>query len=173
MKTLVMTLIFAVNGMTSAATPVASNGFAYNAEVNDHNQVTSQYVYKADGQYLEHHLKYDYTYDEAGRVVKKEVFRWDEIDRAYERYYCLAWDYDAEGVSLEYALWNELAEAYSDAKQRAEYSFTCDGLNYQAYDWDSRRGEWQLQAEHSVTDDALLLAEADAASAMTTDGITR
>ena len=87
MKALVMTAIFAATSLVTSVANELNNKYAYNYAVDDNNQVTSEMVYKADGKYLEHHLKYDYTYDEAGRVVRKEAYKWNATEQAYERYY--------------------------------------------------------------------------------------
>ena len=143
MKALVMTAIFAATSLVTSVANELNNKYAYNYAVDDNNQVTSEMVYKADGKYLERHLKYDYTYDEAGRVVRKEAYKWNATEQAYE---------------LEYALWNEKAGDYTTGKQRAVYNLTFDGVNYQAYEWDGQQNQWQLQAEHAVTSDANLFA---------------
>lgn len=153
-----MTMIFAATSMVNAVAGNPESKYAYNHVTGEDGRVKSEMVYKADGKYLEHHLKYDYAYDEAGRLVKKEAFKWNEIDGAYERYYCLTYGYDAEGVALEYALWNEKEGGYTDGKQRTVYSLTFDGVNYQAYEWDGRQNGWQLQAEHDVTSETNLFA---------------
>lgn len=158
MTALVMTVIFVANGLVNSVAGNLNDKYAYNHVMDGNDQVQSEMVYKVDGKYLEHYLKYDYTYDEAGRVVEKKAYKWDEIKQAYERYYCLTYGYDADGVSLEYALWNEKEGGYTDGKQRAVYSLTLDGVNYQAYEWDGRQNGWELQAEHDVTDGASLLA---------------
>ncbi len=153
-----MTAIFAATSLVTSVANNLSGKFAYNYAMDDNNQITSETVYKADGKYLEHHLKYDYTYDEAGRLVRKEAFRWNDVKQAYQRYYCMTYAYGLEGISLEYALWNDEADDYTDARQRADYNLTPAGLNYQAYEWDGQQNQWQLQAEHAMTSEANLFA---------------
>lgn len=158
MKSLVMAVIFAANGLVSFATGMTDK-FAYNYQVDDDNRVTSELVYKSEGKYLKHHLKYDYTYDEAGRVVEKEAFKWNDIRQAYQPYYCMTYAYDAEGVALEYAAWDGEAQAYSAGRQRAVYNLTGAGLLYQAYEWDALLNGWQLLADHSLEGNTPLLAD--------------
>lgn len=158
MKTLVMTVIFGVTNLVNSVAGNVDDKYAYNYVMDENDQVQSELVYKADGKYLEHHLKYEYAYDEAGRVTKKEAYKWNEIKQAYERYYCLTYGYDADRVALEYALWNETDGDYTDGKQRTVYSLSFDGVNYQAYEWDGGLNDWQLRAEHDVTADTGLLA---------------
>ena len=102
MKTLVMSLVIAVAGLsnTALAGNAAQQRFAYNTEETGNAEI--QYVYKvsADGQYLSHHLKYRCTYDGHRRLLMKEILRWDDASAKYcPVYYGLtyqAYEYDAE-----------------------------------------------------------------------------
>ena len=89
MKTLVMTTIFVVTVVINAFGGNIQENFAYN-EVMNGNQVESQIVYKVEnGKFLQNHLKYNFTYDAQGRTIQKEALRWNEIEQAFERFYCL------------------------------------------------------------------------------------
>ena len=57
----------------------ANGNFAYNTEMEGET-VAAQVVYlkSEDGKYLSNHLKYNYAYDEEGRLAQKEVLKWDE-----------------------------------------------------------------------------------------------
>lgn len=93
MKTLVMTTIFVVTVVINAFGGNIQENFAYN-EVMNGNQVESQIVYKVEnGKFLQNHLKYNFTYDAQGRTIQKEALRWNEIEQAFERFYCLNYNY--------------------------------------------------------------------------------
>ena len=80
MKCLVMSLIVIVNmGINLAFATVPTNDFAYNSEPADSTGVETQYIYRKtdNGRYLRHHLKYRCTYDDAHRLLAREVLRWD------------------------------------------------------------------------------------------------
>ena len=104
MKTIVLSAILTV----ATSMNVCANQFAYNHETNAQNQVTTETVYKKNGNYLEHHLKYDFAYDEQGRVIRKEAFRWNDIEEAY-----------SEGVTGIFST-NRVAVPYKEARTRAE-----------------------------------------------------
>ena len=125
---------------------------------DDKEQVQTEMVYKVDNQYLQHYIQYNYTYDDEGRVICKEALKWNDIRQAYERYYCLNFEYDADTVNMEYARWNEESNSYT-AQEKAVY--TIDGLdiNYQSYLWDEQRDDWNLNISHSMKNDVMLLAE--------------
>lgn len=159
MKTLAMTVIFAVTLVTNAFCGNNQKAFAYN-EVMNGNQVESQIVYKVeDGKFLQNHLKYNFTYDAAGRTVKKETLKWNEIDRAYERTYCLNYNYSEAGTDVEYALWDDKTTSYSDVREKVVYLQDGDSVNYLSYKWNEKDNDWNLLVDHSTdNEDVLLLA---------------
>lgn len=147
MKTLVMTAIFAVTGLTNVVATNVEKNFVYH-EVKSGNQVESKMVYKLnDGKYLNYHLKYNFKYDAENRLIQKEVLKWNEINQAFERHYCLNYDYSEAGTDVEYALWNNETNDYSDVKEKAVYLYSGDGVSYLSYKWNDQDGDWKLMAE--------------------------
>ena len=66
-----------------------------------------------------------------------------------------------DDVTVEYALWNEQSNAYTDIKQKAVYRQTDSSvLRYLSYEWDEKNNDWSLTADHHMTDESVqLLAE--------------
>ena len=160
MKTLVMTTIFVMTAVVNAFGANVQKSFAYNTVMNG-EQVESQMVYKVeDGKYLHNHLKYNFKYDADNRVIQKEALKWNEIEQAFERYYCLNYNYSQTGVDLEYALWSSETNTYSDVKEKAIYLLEGENVNYLSYKWNEAKGSWNLLVEHSSADkETQLLAE--------------
>ena len=71
MKTLVISAIIAMTSLVNVVSAAAVNrtdNFAYNTETND-GRVETQTVFKVENQkFLHHHLKYNYIYDNSGRI---------------------------------------------------------------------------------------------------------
>ena len=74
-----MTAIFAATSLATSVANELNDKFAYNYAVDERNQVTEKVVYKADGKYLEHHLKYAYAYDEAVEFRERLKAMLDEL----------------------------------------------------------------------------------------------
>lgn len=76
MKTLVISAIIAMTSLVNVVSAAAVNrtdNFAYNTETND-GRVETQTVFKVENQkFLHRHLKYNYIYDNSGRISQKEV----------------------------------------------------------------------------------------------------
>lgn len=159
MKTLVMSLVIAATGLFNTAfAGNATQRFAYNTDT-DSMGVETQYVYKVteDGRYLRHHLQYRCTYDDAHRLLAKEILRWDDASAKYCPAYALHYTYEGDAVIVECARWCAEDQAYTDVREKAVYASDVYGLTYQAYEYDAESGAWQLTGEHEV--DAALLAE--------------
>lgn len=123
------------------------NEYVYNTE-GSANVVTSKVVYKKseNGKYLSHHLKYNYTYDEQQRLVKKEALKWNLYSEKWEKSYCLNYIYDASGYSIEYVLWNRSTSDYADVVAKQTYDEKMDGVMVVAsYRWDNKDKNWVIE----------------------------
>ena len=87
MKTLVISAIIAMTSLVNVVSAAAVNrtdNFAYNTETND-GRVETQTVFKVENQkFLHRHLKYNYIYDNSGRISQKEVLKWNESTQSFE-----------------------------------------------------------------------------------------
>ena len=95
------------------------------------------------------------------------------VDRKYIRYVPRLFEHVYTGTradrkkaleasdTVEYALWNEQSNAYTDIKQKAVYRQTDSSvLRYLSYEWDEKNNDWSLTADHHMTDESVqLLAE--------------
>ena len=149
MKTLVISAIIAMTSLVNVVSAAAVNrtdNFAYNTETND-GRVETQTVFKVENQkFLHRHLKYNYIYDNSGRISQKEVLKWNESTQSFEKHHSLNFFY-TDDVTVEYALWNEQSNAYTDIKQKAVYRQTDSSvLRYLSYEWDEKNNDWSLTA---------------------------
>ena len=89
MKTLVLSVVFAVTSIVNAVNNNSLEGFAYNTRM-DGDRVETKNVYKVkEDKYLQNHLQYNYAYDAEGRVSSKEVSKWSKGNQRFEKQYCL------------------------------------------------------------------------------------
>lgn len=123
------------------------SGYVYNTEGSE-DVVTATVVYKKSesGKYLSHHLKYNYTYDEQQRLVKKEALKWNFYSEKWEKSYCLNYVYDASDYSIEYALWNRSESDYADVVAKQTYDEKIDGaVAVASYKWDKNDKSWVMK----------------------------
>lgn len=148
--------------LTFLGMPDNGNGFAYNVEM-DGQAVTSQIVYKKSesGKHLSHHRKYNYTYDEQGRLTQKEVLKWDEAFGTWRQNHCLSYVYDLSGYSIEYALWNRKEVGYTETIAKQTFDQSIAGTMAVAlYKWNKSVNDWLIQENNVImmTPDSRLLA---------------
>lgn len=101
MKTLVVAIVIVMTSVFNAFSNGNLTQFAYNT-TTDGEKVESQTVYTVEnGKYLQQHLKYNYTYDDKGNVSQKEVMKWNEITKVFEKQYCLNITYNTQETSID------------------------------------------------------------------------
>ena len=112
MKTLVISAIIAMTSLVNVVSAVADNRvnkFAYNTETSE-GRVETKTVFKVESnKFLHRHLKYNYIYDNSGRISQKEVLKWNEATQSFEKHHSLNFFY-TDDVTVEYALWNLTAD---------------------------------------------------------------
>ena len=152
MKTLVVSVVIVMTSVFNAFSNGNLTQFAYNT-TTDGEKVESQTVYTVkNGKYLQQHLKYNYTYDDKGNVSQKEVLKWNEITKVFEKQYCLNITYNAQETSIEYTASDNKTGAYSGSRAKAENQTTNagHGFKYQSYVWNKKANHWNLAKEHAI-----------------------
>ena len=73
MKTLVVSVVFALTVVVNAVSNNNLEGFAYNTEMNE-GRVKTETVFKVENRkYLHNHLQYNYSYNAEGRISAIEA----------------------------------------------------------------------------------------------------
>ena len=77
---------------------------------------------------------YYYNADmENGRLVKKEVMRWNSVSREWENDYSLNLIYTEDGYELSRSVWDKRTQAYLPTMEKAIYQYVTDqvvAVNY-------------------------------------------
>lgn len=109
LKTLILSSIFAVCGMTVNA--ANSNNLVYNSqEVN--GLMVGQTVYKTDGTLLANYMKYNYKYDDQKRMVENESMKWNSEENKWENDICIHYAYQGKSLTTTYYKWNKRKGEY-------------------------------------------------------------
>ncbi|UBD70886.1 DUF3836 domain-containing protein [Bacteroides sp. BFG-257] len=161
MKTLVVSVVFALTSVVNAVSNNNLEGFAYNTEMNE-GRVKTETVFKVENRkYLHNHLQYNYSYNAEGRISAKEVLKWSKENQRFEKQYCLNFSYDGTDINVEYVAWNSKMNAYADVKAKTVYQtvyqINAMGANYQSYKWNKKDNSWNLTAEHSTQAEEIML----------------
>ena len=123
----------------------------------------TQTICKPDesGKYLVPHLKYYFSYDEAGRVVKKEAHRWNLESKSWNQSYVLNISYEKSCITVDYAAWNKKAKIYASNMERAIYTMHNEELvSYACFKHNHNNEEWVLVADiPEIQQEILLIAD--------------
>lgn len=86
--------------------------YLYNADMND-GVVNRIEVYgQKDDHRMVQKMEYRYAYDEQGRLVNKEMLRWDDATRSWTEDSRLCYKYYENGYNVEVSHWNAAKQAY-------------------------------------------------------------
>lgn len=156
-----------MNIITATAILMASiNGISANEQkvINqtmDGNLVTAKEVFlkQSDGVTLLPDHRCVYAYDDAERLVRKEVLRWNEDTKEWQNSHCWSYTYTAEGYTVEYAEWNRKQAAYTNSMKKQEVNEHLDGtLIVSQYVRKHATDDWTLKESYLMLrpDDILL-----------------
>jgi len=142
----VMCFVASVNNVKSQTT----DGFYYDSNRELAPNAPTRTICKLDesGKYLVPHLKYFFTFDDEGRVVKKEAHRWNKDSKSWTQSYILNISYEESCMTLDYATWNKEDLAYASNKERAVYTMQNeDVVSYAYFKLSQNEEEWILVAD--------------------------
>lgn len=122
----------------------AQDKFFTNEEVKD-ELVVSKIIYRHDGM-LYRHMKYNYSYDDQGRMVTKETFKWDDGRNEWTPYCKLDYTYTHDKIVLELCKWNNKKNEYNHPKERNVYELNEENLPVASinYKWDLHSKDWKI-----------------------------
>lgn len=112
--------IFTVLSMFMNLSQSTDSQYFYNADIED-GIVKTMYVYNYNGEGLTPKLACHYTYDLQGRLIEKEVCRWDMWTKEYCPDYKMELNYHLNGYDLTRSDWNKKEQDWTPSKDKAIY----------------------------------------------------
>ena len=125
-------------------------------EIKTGDLVTGKIVYRVDGS-LYRHMKYDYAYNDEGRMISKETFKWNGAEEVWIPYCKTTYQYSGKEIIMEYARWNEDTRAYDASKEKSVYEWNEANLPTACtrYEWNAVKNDWKQSVTY-LYDDFLL-----------------
>ena len=102
--------------VANAASP--RNYLYYTKEEN--GLITSKTIFlQADNGMLDKQVKYEFVYNEAGKVAVKKAYRWSENEGKWLPFYQTNYTYDDKKQNIEstYGMWNKKTKQFDLNKQ--------------------------------------------------------
>jgi hypothetical protein len=85
----------------------------------ENGKIVSKTIFIQKEGLLDKHLKYDFAYNNDGKVSEKTVCRWSNISTEWEPFYKITYQYEKEtgNITSAYGIWNQSTHDYSLNKQ--------------------------------------------------------
>lgn len=81
----------------------------------ENGKIVSKVVFLQEDGLLNKQVKYEFTYNEAGKVAEKKAYRWNKSIDEWEPYYLISYQYDSESnqIHSDYGMWNKKKKDFS------------------------------------------------------------
>lgn len=93
---------------------VSPRNYMYDTKEED-GKIVSKIVYLNNEGLLNREVKYEFAYNEEGKVVEKKAYRWNQKTEDWDNYYLITYQYEegADTFMSEYGLWNKKKNDFS------------------------------------------------------------
>lgn len=107
---LILAVMFICNLAMSAASP---RNYMYDTK-EENGKIISKVVFLNNDGLLSKEFKYEFTYNENGKVASKTAYRWDNNNNEWQPYYQSIFTYTDKGeIHAVYGMWNKKKGTYS------------------------------------------------------------
>ena len=108
---LVLAVMFLCNLAMSAASP---REYMYDTK-EENGKVISKVIFLNDNGLLSKEFKYEFSYNENGKVSEKTAYRWNASKETWVPYYQTIYTYNVETgeINTTYGMWNQKKKDFS------------------------------------------------------------
>ncbi len=108
---LVLAVMFLCNLAMSAASP---REYMYDTK-EENGKVISKVIFLNDNGLLSKEFKYEFSYNENGKVSEKTAYRWNESKETWVPYYQTIYTYNVETgeINTTYGMWDQKKKNFS------------------------------------------------------------
>ena len=105
-------VLFFVCSLTLSAIP--PKDYMYDTK-EENGKIVSKTIFLQKEGLLDKQLKYDFAYNEDGKVTEKKACRWNNSKSEWEPFYLISYQYGQEKGNIHsvYAMWNKSTNDYS------------------------------------------------------------
>ena len=111
-----LVIMFACGLFASAASP---RNYLYDTKEVD-GKIVSKVVFLNEEGFLNKEVKYEFSYNETGKVSEKKAYRWNKATGEWDPYYLISYQYNQETgeISSDYGMWDKKKKDFSFNKQQ-------------------------------------------------------
>ena len=110
-----LVVLFVCSLAMSAASP---RNYLYDTK-EENGKIVSKIVLLQEEGLLNKQVKYEFTYNDNGRVAEKKAYRWNKTKETWDPYYLISYQYNEDGnITSEYGMWDKKKKDYSLNQQK-------------------------------------------------------
>lgn len=105
-----LVVLFICSMAMSAASP---RNYLYDTK-EENGKIVSKVIFLQEDGLLNKQVKYEFTYNDNGKVAEKKAYRWNQSKDTWDPYYLISYQYNEDGnITSEYGMWNKKKKDYS------------------------------------------------------------
>ena len=110
-----LVVLFVCSLAMSAASP---RNYLYDTK-EENGKIVSKVVFLQEEGLLNKQVKYEFTYNDNGRVAEKKAYSWNKTKETWDPYYLISYQYNEDGnITSEYGMWDKKKKDYSLNQQK-------------------------------------------------------
>ncbi|WP_302798985.1 DUF3836 domain-containing protein [Parabacteroides goldsteinii] len=109
-KILSLVVLFVCGLAMSAASP---RNYLYDTK-EENGKIVSKVIFLQEEGLLNKQVKYEFAYNDNGKVAEKKAYRWNQAKETWDPYYLITYQYNEDGnITSEYGMWDKKKKDYS------------------------------------------------------------
>lgn len=108
---LTIILVFMCSLSIQAASP---RNYLYDTK-EENGKIVSKVIFLQEEGLLNKQVKYEFVYNETGKVAEKKAYRWNSNREQWDPYYLISYQYDDTSANIHsnYGMWDSKKKDYS------------------------------------------------------------
>lgn len=108
---LALVVLFVCSLAMSAASP---RNYLYDTK-EENGKIVSKVIFLHEEGLLNRQVKYEFTYNDNGKVAEKKAYRWNQSKETWDPYYLISYQYNEEKgeINSVYGMWNKKKKDFS------------------------------------------------------------
>lgn len=103
-------VLFVCGLAMSAASP---RNYLYDTK-EENGKIVSKVIFLQEEGLLNKQVKYEFAYNDNGKVAEKKAYRWNLAKETWDPYYLITYQYNEDGnITSEYGMWDKKKKDYS------------------------------------------------------------
>lgn len=108
---LTLVVLFVCSLAMSAASP---RNYLYDTK-EENGKIVSKVIFLQEDGFLNKQVKYEFTYNDKGKVAEKKAYRWNQSKETWDPYYLISYQYNEEKgeINSVYGMWDKKKKDFS------------------------------------------------------------